>query len=105
MGGGGISGHIDVEQDGVLYLALPYSKGYKVTADGIVIPVHKIGTGLMGVELEAGTHEIEITYCTPGLHTGIVCSIVGLICFLLLSLIPQKSKNDIQENALCFENE
>lgn len=105
MEGGSIFGHIDVKQEGVLYLALPYSMGYRVTADGKDIPVYKIGTGLMGVELGTGSHEIVITYCTPGLHAGIVCSIVGLICFLLLGFIPTKSKNGIQENALCFENE
>ena len=37
----------------------------------------------MGIELEAGDHEIELTYRTPGIALGGMISIVGMFLFLI----------------------
>ena len=42
----------------------------------------------MGMELEAGEHEIELKYMTPGLKAGALCSLVGIILIISISIYP-----------------
>lgn len=78
------TGHITAKEDGILYLAFPYSDGYTIKVDGKKADKLLLGSGNMGVELSAGEHVIELTYHTYGLLPGLVVSVIGLIAFVLL---------------------
>lgn len=80
----GILGEIDAKQKGILYLALPYSEGFHIRVDKNMVNPQKIGTGLMGVLIEEGKHDIEISYRTPGLKLGAELSAIGLVLGALL---------------------
>lgn len=88
-------GNITAKEDGILYIALPYSSGYSIEVDGKKQEVLKIGTGLMGIEIEAGEHEICISYETPGIKLGAILSGIGILLCLILLLLkhPKKTAN------------
>lgn len=75
--------HIDTKKSGVLYIALPYHNGYTIYVDGNEVEKLKLGPGLMGIDLESGSHEITITYKTPGLRLGVWLSAFGIVICIL----------------------
>ena len=93
-----LKGHVDAKEDGVLYISLPYQKGYEVKIDGVKTDTIKIGTGFMGVKVKAGLHKVEISYATPGMNVGILLTILGVLSFLGTSIANKSKKTDKQES-------
>lgn len=74
-----ITGTISLSKDKILCLSVPYSKGWTAKVDGEPVEILKGNYMFMAVPLEAGYHEIEFNYCTPGLRLGVACTIVSLL--------------------------
>lgn len=79
--------------DETLVIRLPYSTGWKALVDGEPVEVENVDIGFMGIRLDAGTHDIKLTYQTPGLVIGAVISLVGLVCFFVLLFVLRKHKS------------
>nr|WP_165873809.1 YfhO family protein [Baia soyae] len=77
-----VKGDIKAAKDGVLYLAIPYSKGWKATIDGKRVDPIKVNATFMGLPITKGDHKIELSYFTPNLLVG-----AGISFVTLLSLI------------------
>jgi len=73
-----ISGTVTTDRDGILFLSIPYSPGWRATVDGRSTEVIRVNTGFSGVRVSPGTHRVELDYATPGLRTGLVAGGVGL---------------------------
>ena len=98
--GNTISGKINNQKNGILQLSIPYSSGWKVYVDGVEKEVINVNTGFIGVELEAGNHEITFSYTTPWLYAGIIITIVGFIIFFAIVIyetIYLKRKKYLEE--------
>ena len=76
-----VNGTIDLEDTKFLCMSIPYSKGWNIYINGEQRKLLRANTAYMGVELEAGHHEIELRYFTPYLKISIVCTIVGMMLF------------------------
>lgn len=62
-----------------LALSIPYDAGWSVTVDGEQTTLEPVFDGGMSlIELSAGEHAIEMTYCSPGLVAGIAVSLTAL---------------------------
>ena len=79
-----IAGRIRVSGDRILQIAVPYSKGWRAWVDGVEQPVFRCGGMYMGMQLEAGEHDIEMRYITPGLIPGAAVSCAALLLFAAL---------------------
>lgn len=90
--GNTMNASISSDKDGILYLAYPYNEGFTIYVDGEEQEVIKLGTGLMGVKITAGYHEIVLEYKTPLLVTGIVVSVLGLCALLVLIFYLRKKR-------------
>ena len=75
---------IRVSGDRILQIAVPYSKGWRAWVDGVEQPVFRCGGMYMGMQLEAGEHDIEMRYITPGLIPGAAVSCAALLLFAAL---------------------
>jgi len=73
-----LKGKITTE-GGILALTLPYEKGYEIKVDGKNVKYKRIMDAFVGIDLEKGTHEIEVQYNQPYLKTGIIISIISLL--------------------------
>lgn len=80
--------------DETLVIRLPYSTGWKALVDGEPVEVENVDIGFMGIRLDAGTHDIKLTYQTPGLVIGAVISLVGLVCFFVLLFVLRRNKKE-----------
>ncbi|MBQ7725430.1 MAG: YfhO family protein, partial [Lachnospiraceae bacterium] len=87
-----ISGSIDAGEKGLLLLQIPYSKGWKAFVDEKEVPVLRADTMFMALPLDKGHHDIVMKYSTPGLKTGAIISIAGLIILLVSIAVSFYSK-------------
>ena len=87
-----ITGDISVKKSGVLYLSIPYEKGWKIKVDGKDAEKVKVLNSMLGVELEAGEHEIELSYVPDGFYPGLIISFSALLLLCLFVYLDMRKK-------------
>ena len=85
-----VNGTLDLKDTKFLCMSIPYSKGWSVYVDGEKRELFRANTAYMGIELEAGHHEIELKYFTPYLKISIVCTIVGMMIFAGIVIVDKR---------------
>ena len=83
-----LSGHIDVLEDGLLFLTVPYAEGWTAEVDGSPAEIVPIQDAFMGLMLEKGSHDITISYTPAGFKLGLMISIAAVFGIALLIVIP-----------------
>jgi uncharacterized membrane protein YfhO len=89
-----IEGNIDVKKDGLLYLSIPYEKGWKLYVDGVKTEIKPLEDAMITADLTKGYHEIKLTYSPDGFVLGVVVSIVGLAAFVVLMILKKKKSRE-----------
>ena len=74
-----------------IILSIPYDNGWTITNNNKEITFENIDNGLIGIVLDEGENNIEMTYKTPGLKLGLIISIISIIS-LTTYLILIKNK-------------
>jgi uncharacterized membrane protein YfhO len=85
-----INGDVSLDTDGLVVFSIPYDEGWTVTVDGMEEIIEPVADGLMGVYMEEGTHELELSYVSPGFSLGMLLTILGLVLFVLLCILTKK---------------
>ena len=80
-----IKGNIDVKEDGVLLLSIPYDRGWKVFVNGAEVETFAWKNAFLALELEEGSYELEFVYCPVGFKEGLVISLVSMALALLMA--------------------
>lgn len=76
------------------FFSVPYSEGWTATVDGKPAEVMRADTAFMAVEVSGeGSHEVVLTYETPGLRTGAILSVAGLAAYAAYILIARLRRN------------
>ena len=86
-----IKGEITAEKDGVMFTTISWEPGWTIKVDGEKVEPVKVCDALIGVELTAGTHEIEMSFFPAGLSTGIILSLCGVIAIIIIAVTEKKS--------------
>jgi uncharacterized membrane protein YfhO len=89
-----IEGNIDVKKDGLLYLSIPYEKGWKLYVDGVKTEIKPLEDAMITADLTKGYHEIKLTYSPDGFVLGVAVSIVGLAAFVVLMILKKKKSRE-----------
>lgn len=96
--GDSVSGSITLQNDGLIYLSIPYSNGWKARLDGKDATVIKANTAFMAIAASAGSHTFELEYHNPLMPYAVLVSAVGLIgavvCCKLWGAGPKRRKVD-----------
>ncbi len=89
------TGDITVNEDGYLYLSMPYEKGWSAKVDGKSVEVERLFGAICGIPLTAGTHSIKLSYIPNGFIPGAVISIgcAGILIVLWVLERKKKAKN------------
>lgn len=87
-----ITGNIDVIEDGILYLSVPYENGWAVRVDGKKVKTTKILQSMLGAEVPAGHHIIELEYIPEGFVAGVIVSGTALILFVIVAFADTKRR-------------
>ena len=85
-----IKGAVTAEKDGLLYTSFPYQAGWRAKVDGKDADITVLGGSMIGLELTAGEHEIEIYYVPISFLMGFGISAIGLAVFMVLVALASK---------------
>lgn len=91
-------GYIDAqvnatEEMPVLFVSIPYDKGWEVLVDGKREQISPVAlNAFMGVALQSGEHHIVLEYHTPGKIEGRLLAGVGFILLLALLWLEYRGK-------------
>jgi len=94
-----IVGKISIDKPGLLFFSIPYDLGWHAKVNGEEVPVKLTNIGFVGIELQTGDFEVELSYTPAYLHEGTILSFTGLGILLLLIIgevvyaFLQKRKN------------
>lgn len=87
-----IEGSVNAVQDGLLYLSIPYEKGWSVYVDGEKAETEKVLDAMLGVKVSKGRHEIKLKYTPEGFPLGVAASSVSLVLFAVFALMDKMKK-------------
>lgn len=89
---GKLQGTVTAEQAGLLVLTIPIEQGWTILVDGQEQELVAADYGFAGVYLDAGVHEIIMSYEPPMFWAGVGISMIGVILLLAILLIPIRKK-------------
>ena len=74
----------DTQENEMLCVPFFYQRGWSARIDGEEVEVSNINSGLCGIEIPSGTHEVVLQYETPYRSLGLGLTIVGVVIFILV---------------------
>lgn len=93
-----VSGTVDLSQNKILCMSIPYSIGWSAKVDGEPVKVLRGNYMFMAIPLLKGHHEIELIYCTPGLKLGAIISLLSFIGIVVWYIsrhrIPERQRRN-----------
>ncbi len=87
-----ITGKIDPEKDGILFLSIPYERGWTAYVDGSKRELMRADTGFSGLRVGKGDRQVELRYMTPGLKEGILLAAAGAVMLAGYAVIISRKK-------------
>ena len=87
-----LKGTVDTDKDGILFLSIPFEKGWNIYIDNKKVEYYKIYDAFIGIDIKTGSHKIKMVYYPPGLSCGIVLSIGGIIITTFMFKNNKKKK-------------
>ena len=84
-----LTGTVTAAESGTLFLSIPYDEGWTITIDGQPAEGEKILEAFLSVPVEAGTHEISLTYMPGGFIPGVVISGASAAVLVLLWIVKR----------------
>jgi len=79
-----IAGTVNTDNGGILQITTSYSKGWKAYVDGKEVEVFKVNDAFIGINIDAGEHNIKFKYETPYLNLGIISSCLGILAYIFI---------------------
>ena len=87
-----VSGSVDTDNDGVLFLSIPAYDNWDVYVDGSKAErIDELDIGFTGVYVPAGSHEIELRYNNRFVKYGAIVSLWGLVLLLIIQMLHRRS--------------
>lgn len=84
-----LCGTIEVKEDGLLFLSIPYSEGFVLLVDGVPTDIESIGDALCGIKLTSGQHFVELKYVPALFKEGAIISSCGICLFVIVILLSR----------------
>lgn len=81
----------DLPKENLLFLSVPYDKGFTAYIDGKETDILRADWGLMAVDVPEGSHEIRFTYLPYGFRISCVISLSALAFIILLSVVTRNT--------------
>ena len=79
-------------EDGCILTTIPYEDGWTLKIDGKKADIKVYQDALIGISCPAGDHTIELSFVSPGLKAGAICSIAGIIGLSVFCILDKKKK-------------
>lgn len=89
---GFVSGTFSSDSDTLLFTTVPYDEGWTIRVDGQEIASERALGAFTAFHVDAGAHEIEMTYSPKGFLFGVAISLVTLVGVIVFSAVSRSRK-------------
>lgn len=84
---------VSMPESGYFVTSIPLQRGMKLWVDGKEASLEQVNVAFAGAKLQAGNHQIRMTFVPPGYYAGLVVSIFSVLGYGMLVLYPNWKKN------------
>ncbi len=84
----GLTVDVDDAKGGRFLLSVPHISGWQAQVDGRPATIRTTAGAFIGLDLEPGSHRIELAFRPPGLRAGLLTSSVGAAGLIVLLVVP-----------------
>ncbi len=88
----GIDSTVTAEEDSNVAIFLPYEAGYEIKVDGNPTEYSSYADCVLSIPVSAGTHNISVTYFTPGLKPALILSFIGFLILIIYLIFDEKKR-------------
>ncbi|MBQ9605442.1 MAG: YfhO family protein, partial [Firmicutes bacterium] len=108
---GSITAVSDFDKETLVFSSLSYDNGFHVYIDGVEAEKVKIADAFLGFYAPAGTHDIKISYVSPGFKAGAAISVIFAVLSAIVLYVNKKNKlsfmaaslrSPVWQKAYCF---
>lgn len=85
-----LKGGVTAAEDGILFTTIPYEPGWTIKVDGEKVEPVVLLDSLIGIEMKAGQHEVEMRFFPDYLILAIIVSLIGLSFIALVAIVEVK---------------
>lgn len=93
--GGKIKGQAFTNENGLLFLAMPYEGGWTAKLNDQTVPIKRADYGFMCLEIPAGDNTLELCYSTPLLLPGAIISIISAGLLIVLLILKNRKRKKV----------
>lgn len=93
-----VEGSITANEDGLLFMTIPYSEGWSAKVDGKETDIVPVGDSYIGLDLTCGTHFVELSYRPHGFDEGIVVSVIAIVVMAGVSTVFELKRRKASKN-------
>jgi Bacterial membrane protein YfhO len=90
-----IKGKISLKSKKILFLSIPFDKGWHATVNDKETDLQRVQWGLTGLVLNKGEHKIELSFTPPYRKEGAIVSLIALGLFGLGLVITQRKAKTV----------
>lgn len=97
-----IKGTVDANRAGLLFLSIPYDKGWTIYVDGKKVESYKVFDTFLSVHMTEGAHEIKLEYMPQGLKLGGGITLGSILILLVIAGISlgRKKKQPMRVHSI-----
>ena len=77
-------GNINLEKEGMLFLPMPWDRGWSAEINGEITPINIVDNGLCGIYLKPGKNEIKLQFSIPSYARNLMISYSAFGVYALL---------------------
>ena len=81
---------ISVDREQILFLSIPYDRGWSIRDNGEAVEALKVQGGMMGIVLKPGDHTITMHFMPEGLKAATVSSLAGFVLLVVTVWLDHK---------------
>ena len=91
-----IKGIVNLDSDQMIYISIPYDKGWAINDNGKPKEKFILSNGMTGVILGMGSHKLDLIYTSYNLRIGLCISAFTFCIFIIIIILT--NKKNIQTN-------
>lgn len=95
-----VAGTVTAENDGKLFMSIPYDKGWSAYVDGEKVETEGLDDAFLLIPVSAGTHKIELKYVPEGLVYGAIITGASILTFVLCCIVISLRKKSREEELI-----
>lgn len=94
-----IKGTINALEDGIMFLSMPYEKGWTAYVDGEKAETCSVFGAMTGVRVSAGQHDIRLVYVPEGFAAGTTATAGSLLLCGVIAYFDRKKQRNLSAEA------